>query len=153
MPSQRPDSKVPKSWAPELPYLTAPAYSRTLTTAHLAALRNPTKDSAPIPTNTPKGACSLVKITPIISPSHPAAGQRGLFANCDLKQGTFILQYIGELHATPSTDSAVKDDAHADSNYDLSLDRENSIGIDADKMGNEARFINDYRGIADRPNA
>lgn len=28
-----------------------------------------------------------------------------------------------------------------------------SIGIDASKMGNEARFINDYRGIAEKPNA
>lgn len=27
------------------------------------------------------------------------------------------------------------------------------IGIDADMWGNEARFINDYRGIAERPNA
>jgi len=27
------------------------------------------------------------------------------------------------------------------------------IGMDAEKMGNEARFINDYRGIAKKPNA
>ncbi len=27
------------------------------------------------------------------------------------------------------------------------------IGIDADMWGNEARFINDYRGITERPNA
>lgn len=44
-------------------------------------------------------------------------------------------------------------DPHASSNYDLSLDREMGIGIDADKRGNEARFINDYRGVAERPNA
>jgi hypothetical protein len=45
------------------------------------------------------------------------------------------------------------EDPHASSNYDLSLDRESGIGIDADKRGNEARFINDYRGVAERPNA
>ena len=28
-----------------------------------------------------------------------------------------------------------------------------SIGIDASVMGNQARFINDYRGIANKPNA
>lgn len=28
-----------------------------------------------------------------------------------------------------------------------------SIGIDARRSGNEARFINDYRGISKRPNA
>jgi len=28
-----------------------------------------------------------------------------------------------------------------------------SVGIDASMMGNQARFINDYRGIANKPNA
>jgi len=44
-------------------------------------------------------------------------------------------------------------DPHADSDYDLNLDRELGIGIDADERGNEARFINDYRGVAERANA
>jgi SET domain-containing protein len=99
-----------------------------------------------------------VKITPISTPSHPAYGEAGLFATKDLKPGTFILQYIGEIHASssdgpasPASKSAT--DPHTNSNYDLSLDREFGIGIDADKRGNEARFINDYRGIADKPNA
>jgi hypothetical protein len=39
------------------------------------------------------------------------------------------------------------------SDYDLSLDRESGIGVDASKMGNEARFMNDYRGVAAGPNA
>ena len=39
------------------------------------------------------------------------------------------------------------------SDYDLSLDRELQIGVDATSMGNEARFINDYRGIRDGANA
>jgi SET domain-containing protein len=93
-----------------------------------------------------------VRITPINTTSHPANGQCGLFAAKDLKPGLFILQYLGEVHAT-SSDSAPGTDPHAESNYDLSLDRELGIGIDADKKGNEARFINDYRGIAERPNA
>jgi len=45
------------------------------------------------------------------------------------------------------------EDPHKDSDYDLSLDRELKVGIDADKMGNEARFINDYRGVGERANA
>lgn len=28
-----------------------------------------------------------------------------------------------------------------------------SVGIDASTMGNQARFVNDYRGIARQPNA
>lgn len=61
-------------------------------------------------------------------------------------------------------DIAVTGDPHADSDYDLSLLRlaahhpsnptnaEVSIGIDAAKMGNAARFVNDYRGIGPKPN-
>lgn len=93
-----------------------------------------------------------MKITPITSTTHPACGQFGLFAARDLKAGTFILQYLGEIHAPP-LDMGTALDTHAKSDYDLSLDRERGIGIDADRKGNEARFINDYRGIAERPNA
>lgn len=47
-------------------------------------------------------------------------------------------------------------DDRPDSDYDLSLHRFQdgiSVGIDASRMGNEARFINDYRGVANKPNA
>lgn len=44
-------------------------------------------------------------------------------------------------------------DLDEDSDYDLSLDRELGVGVDASKMGNEARFINDYRGVSTGPNA
>jgi len=53
---------------------------------------------------------------------------------------------LGEIHC----------DDRPSSDYDLSLYRcQNgvSVGIDASMMGNEARFINDYRGIRTRPNA
>jgi SET domain-containing protein len=101
-----------------------------------------------------------VKITPISTSAHPANGQSGLFATKDLKPGTFILQYLGEIHASSASPTHPRSrtpnadiDPHAHSDYDLSLDREHGIGIDAAKSGNEARFINDYRGIAERPNA
>ena len=45
------------------------------------------------------------------------------------------------------------DAAATSSDYDLSLHRELGIGIDASTCGNEARFINDYRGISATPNA
>jgi SET domain-containing protein len=83
-------------------------------------------------------------------PNHPRAnGESGLFATKDLKPGTFILQYLGRIH----TSSPSERDSHSTSDYDLSLDREHGIGIDAKLWGNEARFINDYRGVAERPNA
>ncbi|CZR51976.1 uncharacterized protein PAC_01853 [Phialocephala subalpina] len=140
---------LPKNWPPNLPYLTTPSYSRSLIPTNLSALRTKPQDIADIPPNTPRGPCNLVKITPIATPTHPANGQSGLFATKDLKPGTFILRYIGEVHASSDLDP----DPHSESNYDLSLEREHGIGIDADKKGNEARFINDYRGVAERPNA
>jgi hypothetical protein len=146
---------VPKNWPSALPYLGTPSHSSSLTSDHLSVLRKRPNDALSIPANTPKGLCPLVKITPITTPSHPANGQSGLYAAKDLKPGTFILQYLGEIHPTTSVhpDGSVPVDPYANSNYDLSLDRELGLGIDADKRGNEARFINDYRGIAERPNA
>jgi len=58
---------------------------------------------------------------------------------------SFIICYLGYVHSQEDTDLS--------SDYDLSIDRELNIGIDATHMGNEARFINDYRGIGPAPNA
>jgi hypothetical protein len=148
-----PKQPTPKSWPPTLPYLTSPVYSHTITKDHLTALR--TQDPTLLTITTRKGSSSLVKITSISSPTHPANGQSGLFAVTDLKPGTFILQYLGVIHCSPEPIQGEQEtvDPHAESNYDLSLDRELRIGIDADKAGTEARFINDYRGVAERPNA
>jgi hypothetical protein len=146
---------LPKNWPPNIQYLVTPSYSKILSPTHKMTLQTRPRDALPIPPNNTKGPCSLVKITNIISPSHPAVGQSGLFAAKDLKPGTFILQYLGEIHpsANPLQSENVEGDPHESSNYDLSLDRESRIGIDADKKGNEARFINDYRGVAEKPNA
>lgn len=158
MPTKSDLSQLPKNWSSNVSYLTAPLHSKTLNLFHISSLRTRPKDAQDIPPNTPKGPCQLVKIAPISTPSHPANGQSGLFATKDLKPGTFILQYLGEVHASSSASASSSNstpniDPHANSDYDLSLDREHGIGIDADKSGNEARFINDYRGIADKPNA
>ena len=53
---------------------------------------------------------------------------------------------VGEVHS----------DDRPNSDYDLSLCRLPggvSVGVDASAMGNQARFINDFRGIAVKPNA
>lgn len=87
-----------------------------------------------------------MKIIPISDAKHPANGQAGLFAARDLKPGEFLLEYVGIVHADGDT-------AFATSDYDLSLDRLTGLAIDAATMGNEARFINDYRGVGEKPNA
>ena len=150
MPASSGSSQLPKNWPPSIPYLTAPVHSKGLSPTHLSSLRTRPKGTFDISANTPKGPSQLVRITPISTASHPAIGQRGLFATKDLKPGTFVIQYLGEIHAsTPEAHS----DPHAHSDYDLSIDREHGIGIDAANMGSEARFINDYRGVAEKPNA
>lgn len=165
MPPSSKSHPVPKNWPPGLPYLTSQTLSPTLTPAHLAALQTRPSDlpaAHSLPASTPRGPSSLVRITPIPTSSpHPAAGQAGLFAAKDLKAGAFILRYLGVVHASSSHPETIqslsetetgktRDDPHAESNYDLSLDRFHGLGIDADKQGNEARFINDYRGVPDR---
>lgn len=144
---------LPKGWPSQIFYLTAPCYSQTIREIHSTVLRSRPRDCQGLPPNIMSGPSSLVKISPIASATHPAYGQFGLFAARDLKPGSFVLQYLGEVHAPTGDGMSGARDAHASSDYDLSLDREHGIGIDADRRGNEARFINDYRGIADKPNA
>jgi hypothetical protein len=148
MPS-KPSTALPKNWPPSLPYLIVQAHSPALTAAQQQTLRTKPSNAIEIPQNTPRGPYTNVKITPISNPSHPANGQAGLFAVKDLKPGTLILLYLGQIHASSSDPH----DVHAKSDYDLSLDRDTGLGIDADRMGNEARFVNDYRGVGDAPNA
>jgi hypothetical protein len=64
-----------------------------------------------------------------------------------MKPGSPILLYLGEVHPDPADGGTEKSD------YDLWLDRDAAIAVDAARSGNEARFINDYRGIRDGPNA
>ncbi|KAL2111453.1 hypothetical protein VUR80DRAFT_10064 [Thermomyces stellatus] len=136
----------PKGWPPHIPYLTAPSYSKLLTKDQLAALKTNSPSLPQIPADATTTPYSAVRITPITTPSHPANGQAGLFATRALKPGAFILLYLGNAH--PESDPAA-----AYSDYDLWLDHDAGVAVDAARSGNEARFINDYRGVRDRPNA
>ncbi|KAI9866108.1 MAG: hypothetical protein M1813_001669 [Trichoglossum hirsutum] len=132
---------IPKNWPLEIAYLRSPVYSNKLTSSELSYLR-PT-NSTSVGTTSITLRNSLVKICLITSPdAHPALHQRGLFATRHLPPGSFILDYLGLYHSESSI-----------SDYDLSLSRDLGIGIDAVAMGNEGRFINDFRGIKDGPNA
>lgn len=94
----------------------------------------------------PASATPPVTIKLITADSHPANGQRGLFAARKIPPRSRIIEYVGEVHCD--------DRPHSD--YDLSLYHSpegTGVGVDASRMGNEARFINDYRGVAVRPNA
>ncbi|KAI1175193.1 hypothetical protein F4777DRAFT_338929 [Nemania sp. FL0916] len=141
---------IPKNWPPLVPYLSQPSFAPHLTQAQRESLRTrPTDLSTVIPSHFQRGPCSLARIIPIKDPSHPANGQAGLFAARYLEPGTLILPYYGFVHSSLPPHSL----DHDKSDYDLWLDREAGVAVDAEKAGNEARFVNDYRGVCERPNA
>jgi hypothetical protein len=134
----------PRGWPQNVQYLSAPSYSKQISAVTVAALHAKPPTSEVVPMR--NGPSWNVAIKPITLSHHPAKGQYGLFAGKHLAPESFILFYVGTVHGESDTDPA--------SDYDLSLDRGLGVGVDAAKAGNEARFINDYRGISDEgPNA
>jgi hypothetical protein len=143
-PAGKPTTGLPKQWPQGINYLTKPVYSKSISSSDLQQLNSKPPPAEAIASST--GPCPIVRITPILASEHPAKGQFGLFAAQHLTAGSFILFYLGFVHS--------ESDADTTSDYDLSLDRELGVGVDATNMGNEARFINDYRGInSSGPNA
>ncbi|CAA7258780.1 unnamed protein product [Cyclocybe aegerita] len=133
---------VPTNWPSHLVFLRSAKYHSSVSPETRKYLQNCSSASnrSNYPSSNPK-----VLIKRITGASHPAYGQFGLFAAQRIPPKTYIIQYLGEIHCNdrPSSD------------YDLSLCRLPggvSVGIDASAMGNEARFINDYRGASAKPN-
>lgn len=135
----------PHGWPANIEYLRSLLYSKRLTKETLRALNSPRCSADCETLKDAPGPCSRVRIRWIEAPNHPANGQHGLFAWQHLHPQTLILFYLGYVHDEAETDP--------NSNYDLSLDRDLALAVDATRHGNEARFINDYRGVADAPNA
>ncbi|KAI9444765.1 hypothetical protein H4582DRAFT_845407 [Lactarius indigo] len=135
--------KLPKNWPTDVLYLNTPCFHPSISDNALLFLRGGSSKPTPLP----PAPHSLGVIRPITDRSHPAHGQHGLFAARKIPPRTLIVEYIGEVHS----------DERPTSDYDVSLYRFSgngeSIGVDASSMGNEARFVNDYRGIRPKPNA
>lgn len=137
-----PQAHPPKSWPAHVRYLTVPHFHPSVSGDALSFLKGCDSKGISLLSAPP----SLGAIRPIVDPSHPAHGQHGLFATRKIPPQTLIVEYIGEVHS---------DDRPA-SDYDISLYRfpgGENVGVDATAMGNEARFVNDYRGIRPKPNA
>lgn len=142
-------TSTPTGWPTDVKYIVNQTYASQLPSKLAMRVRGTGAKSS-------SSKCAWVKIESITSASHPADGQRGLFATRKIPPNTHVLDYLGEVHS----------DEREESDYDLSLLRLNtsevvemgvgdepvSIGVDAQDMGNEARFINDYRGVAESPN-
>ena len=85
-----------------------------------------------------KDCITSVKIKKIDDPESVIDGQYGLFANQDFSKYDVIGQYTGKMVSLSSGGK-----------YVAGCDK---CCIDADFIGNELRFINDYKNIADEPN-
>ncbi|CAK7211199.1 hypothetical protein SCUCBS95973_001052 [Sporothrix curviconia] len=150
---------VPPNWPSSVRYLAIPVYAgisprqRELLQTQLADMPGASASTPPLP-EIPSilrfGPSPLVEIRCIADPAHPACGQHGLFAARHLPAGSFILPYLGVYHRGNVTVGRRGQGTNLhnkkESDYDLWLDRDADVAVDADRCGNEARFINDYRG-------
>lgn len=131
----------PINWPDHVKYVAKNIYSKRLTHDQLKAIGVKTGNNR---TEKPQPICKLVKIKLVDKPSHPAHGQFGLFSTRKLPPNSHIIDYLGYVHTNEESDET--------SDYDLVLDKEHGVAIDAQTYGTEARMINDYRGIQERPN-
>ncbi|KAH9835814.1 uncharacterized protein C8Q71DRAFT_709295 [Rhodofomes roseus] len=132
----------PPHWPADVTYIAEQQY-HTSVPAELRLQLCHERTSSPT-LNQPSQRLTIIRR--ISESAHPACGQFGLFAAKKIPPRIHIVDYIGEVHC----------DERPESDYDLSLCRTPSglsVGVDARLMGNEARFVNDYRGIKPRPNA
>ena len=127
-------TRPPKNWPAHVQYMTVPYFHSSLSGDALSFLKGGRSKGISLPSAPP----SLGEVRPIVDPSHPAHRQLGLFATKKIPPQTLIVEYIGEVHS----------DERPTSDYDISLyhfPTGESVGVDAATMGNEARFVNDYR--------
>lgn len=143
------EEKLPKNWPNDIKFITDQTYSAAVTSELRIALSRSTPETvtlAKIAAEALDSPCSLVEIRTITDDSHPAFQQRGLFAAQDLKPDSFVCLYLGYVHTNSLSDT------DPNSDYDLAYDKEGGLSIDSALCGNESRFANDYRGIAERQN-
>jgi hypothetical protein len=131
-------SGIPKNWPSSVQYLKENVLDKSVIPP---SLKLKPKDAKVLTCPRVQGVCKVVAIKKIDTTGHPARGQNGLFALKDLPPRTYILDYKGLITARASETS------------DYVLTFEGDLSIDAEFQGNEARHINDFRGVSKRPNA
>eukprot|EP00466_Bigelowiella_natans_P019624 jgi/Bigna1/144574/aug1.89_g19282 len=126
-------SKLPKGWPPEIDFKSDCDWTGVC--EELQAKLRPKQ-------NNEKRACRSVRIRVIEDENHPAYRQRGLFAAGTIKPRTHIIDYVGKI-LPESKESQTSD-------YIIAFTE--NLSIDAEKHGNESRFINDFRGTGGKQN-
>lgn len=142
--------EVPKNWPEDIIYLLDHTYSDAVTPEQRAQLGRTSielESHCKVSTAQLASASRTCAISFIEDEKHPAHGQRGLFAAEHLEPDRFVCLYMGHIHNNSLSDTDPTSD------YDLCFDRDIDLSVDASKSGNQSRCANDYRGIAERPNA
>ena len=83
-----------------------------------------------------------VAIRRVTDPAHPACGQNGLYATISFSAGDVLGEYTGKVMPGHWGGEYVTRLWNTGANSDYFRP-----GVDADKMGNELRMINDYRSV------
>ena len=131
-------SSLPKNWPSSVKYIRENVVDKSVFPLTLKLKCN---DARPLSCPRVESVCKYVAIKKIEAAGHPARGQNGLFTLRELAPRSYILDYKGLVTANCSDTS----------DYVLSFD--GKLSIDAEFFGNEARHINDFRGVCKRPNA
>eukprot|EP00035_Acanthoeca_spectabilis_P021360 m.437803 g.437803 ORF g.437803 m.437803 type:complete len:259 (-) comp18158_c0_seq1:107-883(-) len=90
----------------------------------------------------PYAAIEAVAVRRVTSKEHPACGQHGLFAARYIPPRTHVLDYVG----------FITDETRCSTTSDFIMRLDGPLSVDAERCGNQARFINDFRGVAAKPN-
>ncbi|KAJ3147484.1 hypothetical protein HDU89_005307 [Geranomyces variabilis] len=131
----------PQRWPAEITYLTSYTWSPSVP---YDVKYNCSFPSADFETKiVDRRSPPPVEIRAITDVRHPAYGQLGLFATEKIPPFTWILDYLGHISLTELIP--------ADRTYTLQFF--GPLSVDASEYGNAARCINDWIGIARRPNA
>ena len=77
-------------------------------------------------------------------PDHPACGENGLYAAVALAHGAWVIDYVGVICLGANEDRA--------SDYVCDFGEHSELALDANRRGNEGRFVNDYRNTGLRAN-
>ena len=81
----------------------------------------------------------------ITDKDHPACGEMGLYcALAHAKPGQWLLDYVGRV--------TLGEDQNKQSDYVSDFGEHSELACDADALGNEARFLNDFRNTGRYPN-
>lgn len=157
--------RLPANWPDGVNYVSACVFDRRVPKAAFGAVTGapaaPKRKCPPV-----ASAGDVVKIKLITDKAHPACGQRGLIAARVIPKRSHIVDYVGfvttdefcsktseyTLRLTDNLSGRLVCGVGFPKTVDPPFSQPTSV-VDAEKFGNEARFVNDFRGTgAARPN-